>query len=52
VDHDERLQLDRVGSTASPSDVGQVQLQLERAQPATCWSGDKLQLERLQLERE
>ena len=51
VDHEERLQLDRVGSAAALWVARQVQLQLDRAQPAVSASGAVLQLERLQLER-
>ena len=50
VDHDERLQLDRVGSMAAPA-VAQLQLQLDRAKLALSGSEAVLQLDRLQLER-
>jgi hypothetical protein len=45
-----RLQVDRVVSTPPPS-VPQVQLQVERDQPARSSSAAELQVERLQVER-
>jgi hypothetical protein len=51
VDQEERLQLDRVGSTEPPSVAVQAQLQLDRVHPAVSASGAVLQLERLQLDR-
>src|SRR4051794_26353014 len=51
IDHEERLQLDRVASAAALVAGAHAPLQLDRAQPAASASGAVLQLERLQLER-
>jgi len=51
VDQDERLQLERVGSTSPPRAVEQVQLQLERAQLAVSADGELLHDERLHEDR-
>jgi hypothetical protein len=51
VDHDERLQLDRAGSTSPVDSREQSQLQLDLAQPAARLSAALLQLDRLQLDR-
>jgi hypothetical protein len=51
VDQDDRLQLERVGSTLPSGVWEQSQLQLERAHPALRPDGAVLQLDRLQLDR-
>jgi hypothetical protein len=48
VDHDERLQLERVGSMSPEDVVEQSQLQLERAQSAVSADGAPPQDDRLQ----
>jgi len=50
VDHEERLQLERVGSISPVGVIEQLQLQLDRAQLALRFSGELLQEDQLQLD--
>jgi len=50
VDHDERLQLERVGSISPVDVMEQLQLQLDFAQLALMLSGELLHEDQLQLD--